>query len=166
MTDRIVIDTNVLIVANGNGRDDTPADLECEFACIATLEAAIIGKHIILLDTSNLIMDEYSNYCNYSGEPGVGDEFFRLLYDRQWSEESTIEQVPIQETSDKKGGFANLPPNSFDKSDRKFLSVAEAGDGRVVNATDSDWSEHADFIDCLGVCVLELCPQCLKQAKN
>ena len=156
MKDRIVVDTNVLIVANG--RDNTPADLECEFACVEMLEGATSGKQIVLLDESNLIMDEYSNHCNYRGAPGVGDEFFKFLYDRQWSEESAIKHVPIQVISDKQGGFANLPPNSFDKSDRKFLAVAEAGDGRVVNATDSDWSEHADFIDSIGVQVLELCP--------
>ena len=88
---------------------------------------------------------------------GLEMMFFKFLHDRQWSEESAIKHVPIQVISDKQGGFANLPPNSFDKSDRKFLAVAEAGDGRVVNAVDSDWSEHADFIDSIGVQVLELC---------
>ena len=160
MTDRIVVDTNVLIVANG--RDKTPADLKCEFACVEMLEGATSGKQTVLLDESNLIMDEYSNHCNYRGAPGVGDEFFKFLYDRQWSQESAIHHVSVQKTTYKEGGFSNLPPNRFDNSDRKFLAVAEVGDGRVVNATDSDWSEHAAFISSIGVLVLELCPQCLK----
>ena len=160
MTDRIVVDTNVLRVANG--RDDTPADLKCERACIETLVGATKGKQVVLLDASNLIMDEYEVYCSYSGAPGVGDMFFKFLHDFQWSKESGLCQVPIQETPDEEGGFTNLPSNSFPRNDRKFLAVAEAGDGRVVNATDSHWSEHADFIDSLGVQVIELCPQCLK----
>ena len=162
MTDRIVVDTNVLVVANGN---NDQADHKCELACIEMLEGATKGKQIVLLDASNLIMDEYEGYCSYSGEPGVGDMFFKFLHDHQYSANS-IARVPIQTTPDKEGGFANLPPNSFHKNDRKFLAVAKAGDGRVVNATDSHWSEHAAFIDSMGVCVCELCRQCLKQAEN
>ena len=164
MKDRIVVDTNVLIVANG--RDNTPADLECELTCIETLEKAKAGKHTVLLDAFDLIMDEYSRHCSYSGSPGVGDMFFKFLHDHQWSQESAIRHVSIQKTPDEDGGFANLPPNDFDRDDRKFLAVAKAGDGRVVNATDSDLSEHADFISSIGVQVLELCSQCLKQAEN
>ncbi len=158
MTDRIVIDTNVLIVANGNNEQ---ADPECELACIEMLEGATKGKKTVLLDASGLIMEEYEGYCSYSGVPGVGDLFFKFLHDHQYSEASVI-RIPIQQKPDREGGFANLPTNDFDPNDRKFLSVAEAGDGRVVNATDSHWSEHADFISSMGVQVLELCPQCLK----
>ena len=104
-------------------------------------------------------------YCSYSGVPGVGNAFFKFLHDNQHSAKNVI-HVSIQKTPDAEGGFANLPPNDFDRDDRKFLAVAKAGDGRVVNATDSDWSEHAAFIDSISVQVLELCPQCLKQAEN
>lgn len=163
MTDRIVVDTNVLIVANGRG--NPPADYECERTCIKMLEGAAKGKQVVLLDGSNRIMNEYSDHCSRRGTPGVGDMFFKFLHDHQHSTKKVI-HISIQETPDEDGGFANLPANTFDRDDRKFLAVAEAGDGRVVNATDSDWSEHADFIACLGVRVLELCPQCLKQVKN
>ncbi len=158
MTDRIVVDTNVLIVANG--RDNTPADLKCELACVELLQGATKGKLTVLLDASNLIMAEYRTSRSYSGVP-AGNAFFKYLHDYQHSTKKVI-HISIQETPDEDGGFANLPANTFDRDDRKFLAVAEAGNGRVVNATDSDWSEHADFIDSLGVRVLELCPQCLK----
>ncbi|MCY3824768.1 MAG: hypothetical protein OXG62_12985 [Nitrospinae bacterium] len=158
MTDRIVVDTNVLIVANG--RDDTPADLECEDACINLLLEASKGRKTVLLDTSELIMDEYGRRCSYTGTP-VGNMFYKYLNDFEHST-SKIIHILIQQTPDEEGGFVNLPPNDFDPDDRKFLAVAKAGDGRVVNATDSDWSEHADFIESLGVRVIELCPQCLK----
>ncbi len=157
MKDRIVVDTNVLRVANGNNKQ---ADPECELACIETLQGAKSGKQVVLLDEFDLIMAEYKTDRSYSGVP-AGNAFFKYLNDYQHSTKNVI-RVSIQETPDEDGGFANLPPNDFDRDDRKFLAVAKAGDGRVVNATDSDWSEHAAFIDSIGVCVNELCPQCLK----
>ena len=105
-------------------------------------------------------MDEYGRRCSYTGTP-VGNMFYKYLNDFEHST-SKIIHILIQQTPDEEGGFVNLPPNDFDPDDRKFLAVAKAGDGRVVNATDSDWSEHADFIESLGVRVIELCPQCLK----
>lgn len=157
MTDRIVVDTNVLRVANGSNEQ---ADLKCELACIEALEKAKAGKQIVLLDASNLIMDEYRTPRSHSGMP-AGNAFFKYLHNFEHSSKKIL-HIPIEVTPVEEGGFANLPPNKFDSDDRKFLAVAEAGDGRVVNATDSDWSEHAAFIDSLGVCVIELCPQCLK----
>ena len=161
MTDRIVVDTNVLRVANG---EHEQADPECELKCIVMLQEATKGKQTVLLDASNLIMEEYRTYRSFSGTP-AGNAFFKYLHDYQHSTKKVI-HISIQETPDEDGGFANLPANTFDRDDRKFLAVAEAGNGRVVNATDSDWSQHAAFIDSLGVCVCELCPQCLKQADS
>lgn len=158
MTDRIVIDTNVLVVANGKSRQ---ADLECELACIKMLEGAKKGKWVALIDDLNLIMAEYRKHCSYAGAPGLGNAFFRFLHDNAPSGRNVI-RVCVQKTPDKAGGFSNLPPNKFDRSDRKFLAVAKAGDGRIVNATDSDWSQHAKFISSVGVQVCELCPYCLK----
>jgi len=157
MTGRIVIDTNVLIVANGKSPQ---TDLKCELACIEMLEGATKGKRVALIDDLDLIMGEYGKHCSYAGEPGVGDEFFKFLHDNA---QNSVIRVPVQKTPDKAGGFSNLPPNKLDRSDRKFLAVAKAGSGRIVNATDSDWSQHAKFIASVGVQVRELCPQCLKQ---
>ena len=161
MTDRIVVDTNVLVVANGN---NDQADHKCELACIKALEEAKAGKHAVLLDASNLIMDEYEANCSHIRKP-FGNAFFKYLHDFEHSSKKII-HIPIEETPNEEGGFANLPPNKFHKNDRKFLAVAKAGDGRVMNATDKHWTEHADFIDSMGVQVLELCKQCLKQTES
>ncbi len=158
MTDRVVVDTNVLRVANG--RDGTPADLKCELACVELLQEMTKGNLTVLLDASNLIMAEYRTPRSYSGVP-AGNAFYKYLHNFEHSSKKII-HIPIEETPVEDGGFANLPPNDFDPNDRKFLAVAKAGDGRVVNATDSHWTEHAAFIDSMGVQVLELCPQCLK----
>ena len=161
MTDRLVIDTNVLSVAN---RKSPQADPECERACIEMLEGATKGKRVVLIDDydSHLIMDQYRKHCNLGGELRPGDVFFKFLHDNAPSDRNVI-RVRIQKTPDKEGGFSNLPPNNLDRDDRKFLAVAKAGNGRIVNATDSDWSQEARFVASIGVRVCELCPQCLKQ---
>ena len=158
MTERVVFDTNVLISANGQADQ---ADSQCELCCIEVIEKAIKDKQIVLLDDKDLIMGEYFKHCQFSGAPGVGNKFFKFLHDNQFSENSVL-RVSVQPVADEDRGFANLPPNNFDKSDQKFLSVAKEGQGRVLNAIDSDWREHADFVASLDVAVTELCPQCLK----
>ena len=47
----------------------------------------------------------------------------------------------------------------FDPSDRKFLAVAVVAKAVVLNATDSDWDEHAVLMEELGVKVSQLCPE-------
>lgn len=60
-----------------------------------------------------------------------------------------------------KGGlvFEELPPNSLDPDDRKFLAVAIVAQAPILNATDTDWNQHADLLDALGVTVDQLCPE-------
>ena len=43
--------------------------------------------------------------------------------------------------------------------DAKFLAVAVKADATIVNATDSDWAEHRELTDRLGIRVRQLCPQ-------
>ena len=62
-------------------------------------------------------------------------------------------------SDDNRRGFEELPDNDFDPSDRKFLAVAVVANAAVLNAVDSDWSEHEALMEDLGVNVEELCPQ-------
>ena len=41
-------------------------------------------------------------------------------------------------TEDDRRGFEELPENTFDPSDRKFLAVAIVANAVVLNATDTD----------------------------
>ena len=52
----------------------------------------------------------------------------------------------------------DLPPNNL-KKDAKFLAVAVKDGAVIVNAADSDWAEHTDLTDRLGVDVQQLCPR-------
>lgn len=154
---KAVVDTNVAIAANGR---NTHASLECQYECIELLQklTADGGRHQIYLDEGERILDEYRAYLYHRGEPGVGDSFYRFLHDHMYSE-NRVRRVAIAPIEDETRGFAELPPNGLDVSDRKFLAVALTAKATVVNAMDTDWHKQAEFIADLGVKVKQLCPE-------
>ena len=147
-----VVDTNVAIAANGR---DTHADMQCQLACIEKLED-VVARGIVALDDDGLILNEYGNHLRYSGMPGMGDVFFKHVFNFQYQEER-VQRIPVTPVDDERRGYDELPVNNFDRSDRKFLAVAVAANAVVLNATDSDWSEHEGLMDQLEV--EQLCPQ-------
>ena len=149
-----VVDTNVAIAANGK---NTHADLACQLACVETLRA-VCDDAVVVLDDKNLIFDEYKDRLSFSGAPGVGDAFFKHVYDHMYGGKRVL-QVSITPCSDRRRGFEELPDNDFDPSDRKFLAVAVVSGAEILNATDSDWSEQEELTGGLGVRVRQLCPQ-------
>ncbi len=160
MTQHLLIDTNVLIVANGR---NTHADYECQLACIEILEQ-IVANDIVVLDSMSLILDEYSKYCNYKGDPGVGDFFFKHTCDNQLVESKCL-IVPITPDPHRPDNFSEFPTHSglvsFDPSDRKFVaaSISSPSNSPIYNATDSDWSDARVALDDCDVPVVQLCPQ-------
>jgi len=150
----IVVDTNVAVVANGR---DTHADLECQFNCVENLEG-IVRDDIVVIDDHDLIYNEYKMHLNFSGQPDFGDMFFKHIVNHQHSDDR-VKQVPITPLSNNRRGYNELPENSFDPSDRKFLAVAVVAKALIVNATDSDWLENKALTDGLGIRVEQLCPQ-------
>ncbi len=149
-----VVDTNVAVVANGR---ETDADVACRLSCVETLRT-LVAEEVVAIDDRCLILQEYMRRLNVSGRPGVGDAFFKHVWDRQCQDEH-VQRVVVTPCDDDRRGFEELPDNTFDRSDRKFLAVALVARVHVVNATDSDWQEHQALMDQLGVEVRQLCPQ-------
>ena len=149
-----VVDTNVAIAANGR---KTHADEECRLTCVEKLES--LEQKVVAIDDGGLILEEYGNCLNYSGGPGVGDEFFMYVFNNQ-GRENRVRMVTVTPSGD---SFQELPENTFDRSDRKFLAVAVVAKATVLNATDSDWNEQAELMDKLNVEVEQLCPQHAKK---
>lgn len=153
MMTKFVIDTNVAIVAN---RRNTHASENCQNACIELLENC---KDLhIAIDDVGLLVDEYANKLNPSGRPGVGDAFFKYLRNYQYASDK-IHRVKITPINDDSRGFAELPKNQVDKSDRKFLATAVVAKAILVNATDSDWNEQNSLLEELAIKVKQLCPE-------
>ena len=148
----VVVDTNVGVVANGN-EDVDPA---CQLACVNSLEYAM-KKGVVAVDDAGYIFEEYGKHFSFAGRPGVGDVFFKHVYDLQHRGQR-VRRFPITPTADESRGFEELPRNTFDPSDRKFLAAAVVAKAAIINATDSDWGQACDLLRELGVDVEELCP--------
>lgn len=154
---RAVVDTNIAIAANGR---DTHASFECQLACIEFLQELHSPKtqHQVFLDDRDLILEEYRTYLYHHGEPGVGDRFYKFLHDNIYMG-IKVQRVCITPLDDETRGFNELPPNTIDKSDRKFLAAAKVANATIFNALDTDWHNHAAFIEVQGVTVEQLCPE-------
>jgi hypothetical protein len=166
MNDKFVIDTNVAIGANGkNGRGEL-ADVSrtCQLTCIELLENCK-NLHIVIdnIGYESLIIEEYANHLSYAGEPGVGDMFFKYLTDNQHNQDvKTIHTVKITPLNDDNRGFEELPENTFDQSDRKFIATAIVAQAIIVYAADKeDWKKvkQSGLIEKLQIELKDLCPE-------
>ena len=149
-----VVDTNVPIVANGCAPQ---ADGQCRSSCVGKL-GFLMKQGTVAIDDKGAILKEYINHFSRSGGRNVGDQFFIHVINKQY-DETRVQRIAVTPIDDERRSFEELPENTFDRSDRKFLAVAVSAAAVVLNATDSDWGEQQELMDGLGVNVEQLCPQ-------
>jgi hypothetical protein len=162
----VVVDTNVCIVANGV---DTHASLSCVRACIDALEDA--RNRLVVIDDGYLIIQEYQRYLSFSGQPNVGDAFFKWLWDNHCNDQH-CRRVRLTPLDDQKRAFEEFPDDSalegFDRSDQKFVAVALASGLHpdVLDASDTDWWHAKDALAAHGVRITFLCPELMARASD
>ena len=160
MTQEIVIDTNVPIVANG----ETPqADLQCVHVCSQVLERVCNGELRVLLDNKGLILEEYLKGLKSDKnrkQKGLGMTFLIWLWNKQ-AVESRCRKIVINPSETRT--FEEFPDDpaldKFDLDDRKFVAVSCASKttAEILNASDTDWSQYEDALDRHDVTVVFLC---------
>lgn len=146
---RCVIDTNVLITANKRAglQDD---DIVLEYPqlvenCINSLNAIRNNGICVTLDFDDEIFDEYKSHMNFSGQPGVGDMFFKWLHYSRYSFPDS-ERVKLHQTEN---GYEEFPLElesvNVDPSDKKFFAVSNAHPKKpeILQATDTKWWGYA-----------------------
>jgi hypothetical protein len=152
-----VIDTNVLLVANGNHAGVSDA---CRAECVRRLLAHQKGG-LTVIDDGYRILSEYQNRTRPNQPKGVGDAFLKWLLQNQGNA-ARVQHVAINEIS--KDEFAEFPDAAlqpkFDAADRKFVTVAHAHPDRppVWQAADSKWLDWWPALRAKGVNVEFLCP--------
>ena len=160
----VVVDTNVPLVANGKAEQ---AGLKCEDACVRKL-IQVQAERRTLVDDKQLIFKEYLNRLSLSGQPGLGDAFFKWLWENQANPQH-CRIVPV--TFHDGRGFEEFPDSarlsSFDRSDRKFVAVALASGSspELLNATDTDWWHDRQALEENGVNVVFLCPELMERER-
>ena len=148
---RVVLDTNVLAVAN----EMTPeADEDCVRAAANSLREAI-RKNVIVIDTQKIAINEYSNYANWEGQPRVGDLFFKVLTDNIANPDRVC-RVDIGSTQDEIDICVPEQLLDFDRNDRKWIALYLEGSAEsIINAVDSDWAARKADLDGAGIAVIE-----------
>lgn len=157
-----VVDTNVLVAANGDpDKNGERPDPECERKCVRRLRQ-IVDTGTVAIDYQYAICREYGRHVGDRSqrgrEPKPGDVFFKQVVGRR----CRVLEVSASPGEDESWGIEALRESSFDPSDRKFLAVAVAANGVVINATDNDWHESQGLMERLGLEVEEVCPHVLR----
>jgi hypothetical protein len=155
-----VVDTNVIVVSNGKSDQAGPV---CVLACVDVLEQ-IKNQGMIVLDDRSRILNEYKSNLSFSGQPGLGDAFFKWIWQNQ-ANPTVCERVEIHSRgSDYEAeNYYEFPDDpsllKFDSSDRKFVAVALASKNKpeVLNAVDSDWWEFQSPLENYGIRIRFLC---------
>ena len=152
-----VVDVNVAIVAN---EKSSQAATDCIKSCQDALQS-VVADGIVVLDDAMLILDEYRRNLSMAGQPGLGDFFFKWLWDHQRTD-SRCEIVCL--TQDTQGDFVHFPCcvelQKFDRSDRKYVAAALASHKapEVLNAVDKHWWDFRESLAANGVNVRFVCP--------
>lgn len=151
-----VVDTNVLLVANGQ---HPAVSADCARRCAHWLET-LMATGRVALDEGFEIVREYQHKTHASDGQGVGDAFLRWVLHRL-EDPVRCDLVPIAAHAER--GYAEFPDDPrlahFDASDRKFVAVAMAHPEHppILQASDSKWLDWRPALADHGVAVQFLC---------
>jgi hypothetical protein len=156
----LVIDTNVLLVADGQAKHMTAA---CEIECLIRLQQIKAGEQVVL-DHRRIILAEYGNKLNPSRRPpSPGGAFLKWLLVNQCNPRHTV-MVNLTPLDDERTRFSEFPPDTtleeaFDPSDRKFVCLAYAHPDKppILESADSKWLGWESALNGHGIRLEVLC---------
>ena len=154
----VVVDTNVVVVANGRSEQ---ASSDCVETCGERLEEIMHGEVKLVLDNRWIILREYMQNLRSNGAD-VGDRFLGWLL---VNKDERCDLVPITPIDGSENEFEEFPDDpaldSFDPDDRKFIAVACAHLERppILQAVDSKWLDFRNAFRRNGVTVEFICEE-------
>ena len=152
-----VVDTNVVLVANGQHVGVSP---DCVKTCALALQSVMRSGKLALDDGFRILL-EYQNKTQPKKGNRPGDAFVKWALNNR-ANAKWVEQVNLVEHDER--GFESFPDDpelaNFDTADRKFVAVSGAHPDRpsIAQATDSKWLGWAPALQRHGIGVAFLCP--------
>lgn len=152
----VVVDTNVILVANGAHTEVSP---ECVIECVNRLQQ-LMRNGAIAIDDAYRILNEYQNKTSPRKGKGVGDVFLKWVLSNL-GDPRRVHHVSLTEVSADR--FTEFPvptlERAFDRPDRKFAAVAHAHPSKpeIWQATDCKWLDWWPLLQSQGVQVEFLC---------
>jgi hypothetical protein len=153
----VVVDTNVILVANGQHQDISP---QCTATCALKLQSIINGGKLAL-DDCFLILTEYQKKTTPRSGSRPGDAFVKWALQNN-ANVDRVECVSLKDHATR--GFEDFPDDPalarFDPSDRIFVAASRAHPDKppILQAADSKWLSWASALAHRGVVVEFLCP--------
>ncbi len=138
----MVVDTNVLIVANGMALHMSD---RCRTRCIDRLAKSRDSERVVI-DELYLILGEYQNKLNPNKRPpGPGEAFVKYLL-QNMANPTRVSLVKLTPTNREQTDFSEFPNDAdlrqaFDPSDRKFVAASHAHSDKppILEAADTKW---------------------------
>lgn len=158
----MVVDTNVVLVANGQHADVSP---ECVSACAEALQRIMRTGKLVLDDNFQILL-EYQNKTQPKKGNRPGDAFVKWALNNR-CKANWVTEVPLKKHEQR--GFESFPDDqelvNFDAPDRKFVAVSAAHPDRppIAQAADSKWLDWAPALQRHGVQVEFLCSADIKR---
>lgn len=152
-----IVDTNVCILSNRRNGEN----LQCASKC-ATEIKKVVSNGILVIDSGDVVFGEYKTYLSFSGEPGMGDLFFKWLVDNRCKPNRVV-HVELTPHPERDGEFVEFPKDpeleGFDRGDRVFVALAcvHPDHPAILNAVDSDYWHYRDQLTRNGVNVMHVC---------
>lgn len=156
-----VLDTGVLVLGNSDIMAVPDDQLRCVQACLSVLREIYAGGRVHL-DLGGEIFNEYKTYCDFSGQPGVGDWFFAWLVANQGDVERVMYTSLHPHSVRGYDEFPDAPGlATLDPSDRKFVALTCACpvDAELIVSVDRGWCRHRAALDQAGISVSHLCAE-------
>ena len=155
----IVIDTNVLLVADGKAGQMSEA---CRIECIERLQK-IQSSERVVVDDSWLIVGEYHKKITPNNSSMPGSAFLKWLLQFQGNDKH-VSRVKVTPRDPECTLFEEFPLDgvleaSFDPADRKFIAVANAHPEKppVLESADSKWLGWEPRLNACGITIEFLC---------
>ena len=161
----VVVDTNVVVVANGRSEQ---ASSDCVETCGDRLEEIMRGKVKLVLDNRWIILREYMQNLRSNGAD-VGDRFLGWILVNKDDRCDLVSITPINGSENEFEEFPNDPAlDGFDPDDRKFIAVACAHLEKppILQAVDSQWWDFRDAFRRNGIIVEFICEDDIQRLRR